>query len=60
MRLTASPRKTIYVKKPIDIYLMENLGKRPMKVYKDNSLYLATWNVLRVFRRGALKLESEW
>jgi hypothetical protein len=33
---------------------MENLGEGQRKFYKDSKLYLATWDVLSLFRLEAM------
>jgi hypothetical protein len=35
--------------------LVNNTGVRPRKSYKDNDFYIATRNVLRLYRAGMLK-----
>jgi hypothetical protein len=50
----------LYVKKPQDGCWTDNFKNRPGKSHKDYDLYIATWNVLSLYRIGASRqLKSE-
>jgi hypothetical protein len=60
-RLTTSPSKTIYLKKPNNEWQMGNLEKQQRKRYKGNEIYLATWNKVGAWRvQSVQRLATGW